>query len=84
MAPFNPRIWLRDWLNKPTAEERAKREALLAQLREGERLMRTQLPISAEISARTRELLRSSFPGLPAKPSVDPDAAPDSPQGADR
>jgi len=32
MANFNPRVWLRDWLNKPTHEEAAKKQLLLDEL----------------------------------------------------
>jgi len=30
----NPRVWLRDWLNKPTREEKAANEAYIKHVKE--------------------------------------------------
>lgn len=84
MRPDRFRVWIRDWLNAPTREEVAAGHAQYLKNRrwwdslnaEGDECLRL-LTLQAEIDARTRELLRDSFPGFPATSPEGPAPGPD-------
>ncbi len=46
---FNPRVRLRDWLNRPTAAEEADAQSLIVSLDEGIKRATKALPVSSSI-----------------------------------
>lgn len=62
---FNPRLWVRDWLNKPTAAEKADAQSVSASL---------AAVVEQQIRSSGSNWSTSSPSGLASRPSRSPGA----------